>query len=154
MKMFACECGIHKLSYLQKVEYENSECIFIGEVTDVNKSENTFIVKVVESLDGGDEIGNIYFGKNWSTCSPYIREKGKWIIYGSSENGFLRLNMCGISRDFENPDNNFSLIDIPLNESQLSSKLEIKKAKKKAKDLLRLEIIALRKKRDEKKASS
>ncbi len=88
---------------MQKTEIINSECIFIGEVIEVNDSDFTFKIKVTESLDGGDAIGNIYIGRNWKTCSPYIDKKGKWIVYGNLENGFLRLNMCGISRSFDYP---------------------------------------------------
>ncbi|MFI8380594.1 hypothetical protein [Leeuwenhoekiella sp. NPDC079379] len=102
-KVIACTCAIKKLSEWQKLEIENSECIFIGEVIEVNEFDLTYKVKVTESLDGGDKIGTVYTGKNWKYCSPYISETGKWIIYGHMEDGFLQLNMCGISRSFENP---------------------------------------------------
>ncbi|WP_299248486.1 hypothetical protein [uncultured Lacinutrix sp.] len=103
LKSFACDCVIKRLSDWQKSELENSECIFIGEVIEVNDSDLTFKIKVTESLDGGDSIGNVYVAKNWKYCSPYVERKGKWIVYGNMEDGFLRLNMCGISRSFEYP---------------------------------------------------
>jgi hypothetical protein len=76
---FACTCPpIVRLSEIQKSEMENSECIFIGEVFEINNKDLTYKIKVIESLDGGDKIGNIYLGKNWKGCEPFIEEKGKW----------------------------------------------------------------------------
>jgi len=156
MKSFACTCAIKRLSDLQKSELENSECIFIGEVIEVNNSDLTFKIKVTESLDGGDSIGNIYVGKNWKYCSPYVEKNGKWIVYGNMEYGFLRLNMCGISRSFENPMVNPIPPSPELYEENTSEK-ERKKIYEKlsaenmkiAVSDLKLEIIALRKIRDE-----
>lgn len=102
-EVIACSCGLSKLSEKQKWEIEHSECIFIGEVFEIDKRNQTFKVRVSESLDGGDISNNIYVGKNWEYCSPYIDKKGKWLVYGSTENGFLRLNLCGISRSFDYP---------------------------------------------------
>lgn len=154
-KAFACTCAIKILSDWQKSEIENSECIFIGEVVEINESDLTFKIKVIESLDGGEGSGNIYIGKNWKYCSPYVSEKGKWIIYGHMEDGFLRLNMCGISRSFDYP------IVNPIPPSpELYEKKMTEKDRKKALDKLRaenmeialsdleLEIVALRKKRE------
>jgi hypothetical protein len=143
MKSFACDCGIKKLSEWQKSEIENSECIFVGEVIEINKTDLTFKIKVTESLDGGDAIGNIYIGKNWAYCSPYVEKKGTWIVYGQMEDGFLRLNMCGISRSFDNPV--VSPFILPSSESE-KAKSEIIKV---ALSELELEITALRKRRDE-----
>ncbi|MFD0992817.1 hypothetical protein [Tenacibaculum geojense] len=156
LKSFACTCAIKKLSEWQKYELENSECIFIGEVIEVNDSNLTFKIKVTESLDGGDSIGNIYIGKNWKYCSPYIQENGKWIVYGNMEDGFLRLNICGISRSFDYP------IVNPLPPSpELYEKSMTEKERKKVSDKmlaenmkialsdLKLEIIALRKRRND-----
>ena len=155
MKSFACNCAIKKLSEWQKYELENTECIFIGEVIEVNDSDLTFKIKVTESLDGGDSIGNIYIGKNWKYCSPYVKKDGKWIVYGNMEDGFLRLNMCGISRSFDYP-----IVNPLPTSSELYEKNTTEKERKKIYEKLRaenmkiaisdleLEIIALRKKRD------
>ena len=154
MKSFACTFAIKKLSELQKYELENSECIFIGEVIEVNDSDLTFKIKVTESLDGGDSIGNIYIGKNWKYCSPYVKKDGKWIVYGNMEDGFLRLNMCGISRSFDYP-----IVNPLPTSSELYEKNTTEKERKKIYEKLRaenmkiamsdleLEIIALRKKK-------
>jgi len=156
LKSFACECGIKRLSDSQKAELENSECIFIGEVIEVNNTDLTFKIKVTESLDGSDSIGNIYIGKNWKYCSPYVQENGKWIVYGTMEDEFLRLNMCGISRSFDHP-----IVNPMLPSPELFEKSATKKERKKifeklyAKNMkialseLELEINALRKRRNE-----
>jgi len=156
-KGIACSCAIKKLSEWQKLEIENSECIFIGEVIEVNESDLTYKVKVTESLDGGDKVGTVYTGKNWKYCSPYISELGKWIIYGHIEDGFLRLNMCGISRSFDYPIVNPIPPSPLLNDKKLTEKekqeiYEKLRAEnmKTALTELELEINALRKRRNEK----
>ncbi|MWW25642.1 hypothetical protein [Algibacter lectus] len=156
-KSFACDCPVKKLSDLQKYEMENSECIFIGEVIEVNNSDLSFKIKVIESLDGEDNKGNVYVGKNWKYCEPSIEKKGKWIVYGKMENGFLRLNTCGISRSFDNPMVNF-LPPSPELYEKLTTENEkqniIKKIRAESMKIalsdLDLEIIALRKRRDKK----
>lgn len=153
---FACMCPpILRLAEKQKYEIEHSECILIGEVIEVNNEDYTYKIKVVESLDGGDEIGNVYLGKNWKGCEPFIEEKGKWIIYGYIEDGYLRTIMCGLSRSLENPSLNH-IPPIPDNYEKLSAKEKNElfknfqeETKKMAKADLELEINALRKRRDE-----
>lgn len=99
---YACSCNMKKLAEWQKIEVENSECIFVGKITEVNK-DLTYKITVIESLDGGDSHGNVYIGQNWKTCYPYVEGKGTWLIYARMENGFLKMNMCGISRPFDKP---------------------------------------------------
>ena len=50
-----CDCALKKLAELQKSSYESSDCIFIGNIIQINNPDNSFEIKVVESLDGGDE---------------------------------------------------------------------------------------------------
>ena len=157
IKSFACECAIKKLSEWQESELANSECIFIGEVIEVNDTDLTFKIKVTESLDGGDATGNIYVGKNWRYCNPYVENNGKWIVYGHMEEGFLRLNMCGISRSFDYPFVNLIPPSPDLYENKMTAKerkeiIEKLRAENTNKALsdLEMEITALRKRRDEK----
>ncbi|KAB1070358.1 hypothetical protein F6U93_02050 [Tamlana haliotis] len=154
LKSFACTCKTKSLSTWQKYELENSECIFIGEIIEVNKSDLTFKIRVTESLDGGDEIGNVYVGKNWKYCSPYVSETGKWIIYGHMESGFLRLNMCGISRPFDNPSTLTSDHTPPSPPKSTNEQNNYEQIRKeylvKVKKDLELEIVGLRKERDKK----
>ena len=103
---FACSCVPSKLSIKQKQEIENSECVFIGEVININSENNTYEIIVKESIDGNESIGEIFIGKNHKYCTPNITKKGKWIIYGKIEGDFLVTNICGISRSFENPELN------------------------------------------------
>ncbi|WP_396636265.1 hypothetical protein [Maribacter sp. R77961] len=99
---YACSCPFRKLAEMQKREVENSECIFVGKVTEV-KEDLTYKIIVMESLDGGDLQGNVYIGQNWKYCYPYVEEEGTWLFYGRMENGFFKLNSCGLSRAFDNP---------------------------------------------------
>lgn len=79
-----------------------SECIFVGNVIEVNE-DLTYKIVVIESLDGGDVQGNVYLGQNWRYCYPYVDKKGTWLVYGSIENGFFKVNSCGLSRSFDKP---------------------------------------------------
>ena len=52
-----------RLSDHQEYEVENSEYIFIGEVLEIDKSTDTYKVKVIENLKNCDNEGVIYMGK-------------------------------------------------------------------------------------------
>lgn len=150
---YSCNCKLEKLTNLQNKEIENSECIFIGEVISI--IDNTYEIVVHESLDGNEKKGEVIIGKNHEFCSPNINSKGKWLIYGNIKNGFLETNICGISRSFEYPENNFHT-SIPKLVPSMNEKehLEFKKEsrfekwkeknKKNAQLQLKLEIIRLR----------
>ncbi|AZQ44433.1 hypothetical protein [Nonlabens ponticola] len=156
-KSFACNCGIVRLSDLQQSELAKSECIFIGEVIEIDDTNLTFKIIVTESLDSGDAIGNTYLGKNWKSCSPVVDAHGQWIMYGQMKDGFLRPNLCGISRSFEDPivrkvSNNPNLYSKNINDEErkrLFNKLQIENKRKAITDLDH-EINALRRLRDEK----
>lgn len=104
---YACNCSIPRsLKAIQDWEYEYSECIFIGEVFKIDKENNLFEVKVVESFNG-DEIGKTYIGIYDKFCGPEIDEKGKWLIYANDNtDSMIEINSCGITRSFNNPENN------------------------------------------------
>lgn len=151
---FACDCIPKRLEELQNIELENSECIFVGEIIEINK-DLTYKIRVVESLDGGDLQGNVYIGENWKSCQPYVEEKGFWLVYGQTENGFLKMNICGISRSFDKPQappSNFDLDIFEVNPETVEEGFyeEYYDAfwKRQRLDLAN-EIAALRKRRDE-----
>ncbi len=148
----ACSCAPFKLAEQQQREMQ-SECIFVGQVVEVNE-DLTFEISVVESLDGGDVQGNVYIGQNWRYCYPYVENKGTWLFYGRIENGLFKVNSCGLSRSFSNP---FTPISDSEEVKELMKKLEYKKLnEKESQDIIRKiqlidmanEIHALRKKRD------
>tara|TARA_R100001369_G_scaffold85764_2_gene119696 strand:- start:805 stop:1080 length:276 start_codon:yes stop_codon:yes gene_type:complete len=61
--VYSCNCPIVKdLNKIQEYEYENSECIFVGEVLSVNLDNHTFEIEVIESFDETNS-GTIYTGK-------------------------------------------------------------------------------------------
>lgn len=146
---FACDCGFKSLAELQTKEIEISECIFIGEIIEIN-SDLTYKIRVIESLDGGDLQDNVYIGKNWKSCQPYVEEEGFWLVYGRTENGFLKMNICGLSRSFDKPtappsisEKNESMDKGNMTEEELYSELW----KERRMDLVD-EIYALRRRRD------
>ena len=103
---FACECLPSSLVSAQKIEFENSDCILIGEVLEIDPKNDTFKVKVIESFNG-DENDIVYNGIYNRFCAPIINKKGKWLIYGNiNDDGLLEINACGLTRSFKNPEDN------------------------------------------------
>jgi len=107
MKSFACTCGRPiSIEAIQIGEFEDSECVFIGEVLEVNRKEKSFKIKVIESFKGSDEE-TIYAGTYDEQCGPIINEKGKWLIYGDlNDENVIEVNICGLTRSFTNPEYN------------------------------------------------
>lgn len=152
--VFACDCNQRSLAEMQKAEMENSECIFVGEIFEVDPNLAFYKIRVVESLDGGDLQGNIYIGKNLKYCQPYVDKKGYWLVYGAMEDGFLEMNTCGLSRTFNEPkappsrfDYNIFGVDEDTIGEDFYEKFYIDFWKKQRLDLAN-EISALREKRD------
>lgn len=149
IKTFACNCSIPKsLELVQKYDYENSECIFIGEVFEVNKSENSFKIRIIESFKS-NEKGTIYEGKYDGQCGPIIDTEGKWLIYADldSEN-VLNVSSCGISRDFKNPELNITIDGLLFKEFKGSKDKSADKFNVRAKKELIDEIEKLRAKKE------
>ena len=101
-----CTCGIpanivSPSKEIQRTSRENSECILIGKIRVLDVKKQLFKLTVIESLDGANLQDNVYLGKGWKTCEPYITHDATWLIYGYTEDGFLRPNICGISRGFD-----------------------------------------------------
>ncbi|PIB30617.1 hypothetical protein [Maribacter sp. 4G9] len=154
--VFACDCNQRSLAEMQKVERENSECIFVGEIFEVDPNLAYYKIRVVESLDGGDLQGNIYIGKNLKYCQPYVDKKGYWLVYGAMVDGFLEMNTCGLSRTFDEPqappsrfDYNIFGVDEDTIGVDFYENFHIEFWKKQRLDLAN-EISALREKRDKK----
>ncbi|MBS9462507.1 hypothetical protein KIM67_08800 [Flagellimonas sp. 389] len=151
LKSFACICKFKKLPELQKLEFENSESIFIGEVVEIDTLYRTFKIKVLESFSV-DVIGTVYNGSNDKFCGPTVNEKGKWLIYGNfNAENLLEINTCGLTRSFEHPENNISVTRLPIpppsNTKESESQVEKRKKERKlrTKSDLEKEIALLRK---------
>ncbi|PQB07308.1 hypothetical protein BST83_09175 [Polaribacter filamentus] len=148
-KAIACNCSIPKsLKAVQDYEFENSECIFIGEVLKIDSEKNTFEIRVVESFNG-DEIGKIYSGIYDNQCGPTIDGKGKWLIYANSYENKIEINTCGLTRSFEYPESNITATSEFLKTYEKEYKQEKRDSDLKFRAQLDLknEIINLRKRR-------
>ena len=148
-KAIACNCPIPKsLKAVQDYEFENSECIFIGEVLKIDSEKNTFEIRVLESFNG-DEIGKIYSGFYDKQCGPIIDGKGKWMIYANSYENKIEINTCGLTRSFEYPESNITATSEFLKKCEKKIKEEKRNSdlKSRAKIDLKNEIINLRKRR-------
>lgn len=103
---YPCDCGAFKniispTKETQKTSRENSECILVGRINSIDIRNQIAEITVIESLDGSDLQDNTYLVKGWKYCSPYFKNDGVWLIYGYTEDGYLRPNICGISRSFD-----------------------------------------------------
>ena len=148
-KVIACNCSIPKsLKAVQDYEFENSECIFIGEVLKIDSEKNTFEIRVVESFNG-DEIGKIYSGIYDNQCGPIIDGKGKWLIYANSYENKIEINTCGLSRSFEYPESNITATSefLKIYEKEYKQEKRDSDLKFRAQLDLKNEIINLRKRR-------
>ncbi|WP_396591161.1 hypothetical protein [Allomuricauda sp. R78024] len=157
-KICACSCKVpESLKEIQDSEFENSECIFIGEVLEVDAFNNSFKFKVIESFKD-EKSGEIYNGKYDALCGPIINETGKWLIYGNfNDENQIVINHCGLTRSFNKPENNISTLNPPPMPPQPDEKVteskdekEITKWRLRAKSDLNNEIIALRKRKKQK----
>ena len=135
----ACECPLPKsLESVQKREFENSDCILIGEVLEFDLENDTFKVKVIESFNG-DENGKIYTGIYNRYCEPIIDKKGKWLIYGNTnKEGLLEISLCGLTRSFENPEKNMQvfMLDFDITTDIETEKDKTERIKKAKSDLI------------------
>nr|WP_298996048.1 hypothetical protein [uncultured Allomuricauda sp.] len=153
-KVCACLCKVlESLKEIQDLEFKNSECIFIGEVLEVDAFNDSFRFKVIESFKG-EERGEIYNGKYDALCGPIINETGKWLIYGNfnKENQII-INHCGLTRSFNKPESNISASKPPMppqpdeKVTESEEKKEMAKWRLRAKSDLSNEIKALRKRK-------
>lgn len=103
----ACNCPVFKnLAAIQQSELNNSQCIFVGKVLEINKKKNTFKVEVIESFTETNS-GTVYEGIYDEQCGPIINELGTWLFYGNFFGlRYLTVNSCGLTRSFKNPDFN------------------------------------------------
>lgn len=134
--IYACNCPVYKnLSTFQHAEFEQSECIFVGEVLEFKLEEKSYRIKVLNSFKG-TENGLIVEGTYDQQCGPIINGLGKWIFYGHTDsNGVMKVNECGLTRSFENPVH--GLTDFENSDSEIKKQaqadleLEIKKLREK-----------------------
>lgn len=146
----ACDCRDSKdVKEIQNREFTNSKYIFIGEISKIDTKKHTFEVKVIESFKGVKN-GKVYRGVYNKLCGPIIDEVGKWLIYGTSySDNAIKVNVCGLTRSFENPEHIFSATQPPKPLPSKASKSQIEKEtiawKERAKADLAKEIAVLRK---------
>ncbi|MGQ7947582.1 hypothetical protein [Flavobacterium sp. WC2509] len=127
-KSFACDCKDSKsLKEIQNREFTNSKYIFIGKILKINTKKHTFEFKVIESFKGVKN-GKVYSGIYDELCGPVIDEVGKWLIYANHSSGnLIKINACGITRSFKNPEHNISATKPPKPLPSNASKSQIKK---------------------------
>ncbi|MGL3001517.1 hypothetical protein [Flavobacterium sp. RSSB_23] len=146
----ACDCRDSKdLKEIQNREFTNSKYIFIGEISKIDTKKHTFEVKVIESFKGAKN-GKVYRGVYDKLCGPIIDEVGTWLIYGTLSSGnTIKVNVCGLTRSFKNPEHIISATKPPKPLPSNASKSQIEKEsiawKERAKADLAKEIADLRK---------
>jgi hypothetical protein len=145
----ACDCRDYKdLKEIQNKEFTNSKYIFIGEISKIDTKKHIFEVKVIESFKGAKN-GKVYRGVYDTLCGPIINVFGKWLIYATSYSGnSIKINICGLTRSFKNPEHIISATKppkpLPSNASKSQIEKEIIAWKERAKANLAKEIVDLR----------
>lgn len=149
-QLIACDCRDSKdLKEIQNREFTNSKYIFIGEILKIDTKKHIFEVKVSESFKGAKN-GKVYRGVYNKLCGPIINEFGKWLIYATSNScNYIKVNVCGLTRSFKNPEHTISVTKPPKPLPSNASKSQIDKEtiswKERAKADLAKEIADLRK---------
>ena len=92
-----------ELSLQRQIEYDNSELVLIGEITELTNSRSKFKVVAKEIFKGDVFENQELTGRVGFVAEPIIKITGVWLIYGTIQEGELVLNVCGLSRDMERP---------------------------------------------------
>jgi len=149
---WACLCPPPgRLDDARQIEIQSSDIIVIADVLEINKTDHTFKVRVIEVFKGKTKKGEIMIIKNWRFCEPNVDKNGKWLIYSSIIDGSLYVNDCGLTRSFRHPENNshFFIPRIPpfnISKSRLIrfDKRGIRRIKRIAPRMLKKEVALLR----------
>jgi hypothetical protein len=151
----ACDCkSIENLKEIQELSYQENELIFIGEAIESN-DDGTFQLRLIELLKGTLE-DSVISGIAKSSCSLHPNIHEIWLVYvNKNKDGTIEIYDCGLSRNFKRPyffSKNHGIpvpphpniqedVDKLIDHEQRN--LEIQKQ---ALEILKNEIIALRKK--------
>jgi hypothetical protein len=156
----SCVCPNQSLTELVEEAYFYSEVIFVGDVIKSNLQTQLYAVEVIEVLKGDLKTKRIDVKPEHGFC-PKNLEPGRWIIYGTIEEGYLYISDCSPSRSFNEPHSitvreyGFPDLRKDLNLERPEENIEwslfferkLLKLKKRAIKDLKKEIISLRKKR-------
>ena len=106
IQVMACSCM--KLGKLTEEAYTQATDIFIGKAVEVDTllEENLISIrfKVKESIKGAKvKYIEVTTPMSSAACGLYIQEGEKWYIFGSIEDGEMRVNMCGRHANLTKP---------------------------------------------------
>lgn len=132
----ACKCKtVKSYNELINISYNSSNLVFLGELIELDTFKNEYTFLVLELFKGDKQSDTIIY-KPQTSCSIYISEKGKWIIYGDiiSDN-HIDISSCGASRSENKP----TCINCPITQKMVPdprlSKLEMEQHKSKVDSL-------------------
>ena len=103
-----CECkDLVALDKSRKQEFASSDNVFIAKVICLSGDYSYSEVSVEEVFKGNLKKATKLIIYNPEGCEPLIHESdGKWLIYSREYDHKLHLNACGLSRSFNEPDEN------------------------------------------------
>ncbi len=107
MTGIACTCEPPKTFNEELVnEWNRSTDIIQVEILNIDLSNGIATGRILENFKGIHPKGDkVKIGFSF-TCFPYIKSTGIWMIYSYNDNGILRINKCGLSRDLSKPREN------------------------------------------------
>ena len=153
---YACTCSCTDLKEIQRYDFETSQLIFIGQVTEIN-DDYTYQFKIVEILKG-QHTDSLINGNPLGYCENVPRKQDlNWIVYTSlDDDGTISMDECGLSRSFRMPYLLCEEASVPpppdtrIGETwgSIESELTQIEYKKRALEVLQAEIEQLRKWRD------
>lgn len=137
----ACKCKtIKSYDELINISYNSSNLVFLGELIKLDTLKDEYSFLVLELFKGDNKTDTIIY-KPQTSCSLYISEKGRWIIYGNIINdNYIDISQCGASRSERKP----TCFNCPFWKKMIPdprlSKLEMEKHKIKV-DSLQLQVL-------------
>lgn len=125
-------------------EFNNSDLVLIGDVTQVNYKEFKYEFIVCEVFKGGLEENIKIEGVNPKTCNPIIDENGQWLLFGKiSENNKFVQNNCGLTNSLAKPRKTIPMVSLP--DSQKTYREKLKLWKKETPKIIEKQLKILRK---------
>jgi hypothetical protein len=105
---YCCECNdLVSLEEGRKQEFASSDNVFIAKIISISNDYSYSEVSVEEVFKGNIKKATKLIIYNPEGCEPLIHEsEDRWLIYSSVSDNKLYINACGLSRGFNEPDEN------------------------------------------------
>jgi len=110
LNCWSCDCkNISSTDSLREKSYRHSDIVFVGKLIESEReSINPYSPRIysfqIEEVLKGTFLNDTIFGKEFTSCSHFPQDIGRWIVYANvMDSGFIDINGCGATRSFLEP---------------------------------------------------